>query len=112
MEKFKKLNFWTSSTLRINRIEFVFKYLICIMFLYTIAQLTKNSPEGIGTQFSILGGIKIIFLLFFVILALVTIKQRMNDINFTKWYHFLLIFFPYVLLYFLLIKKSVNPEIE
>lgn len=108
MKRYKTLNFWVSPSIRINRIEFALKY--C---LYTALMFLTGTPFGVFTknfeaQFSSLGFMILILPFTFLILALLTIKQRMNDINFVKWYHFLLFFFAYILLLILFFKKGTD----
>ena len=106
MNRYRSIIFWTSPSIRINRLEFSIKYLI-----YTLLMFVTGKPFGVftkdfETQFGLHGYFILILPLSFLVLALITIKQRMNDLNFIKWYHFLLFFIAYVFVLILFFKKG------
>lgn len=100
MERFKDKKFWISSTIRINRVEYAFKNFLFLPVPIFLDWVTKNFEGSFP-----LWGLWIIYLPV-MILMLISMKQRMNDLNFIKWRHALLFLFPYILLLILFFKKG------
>lgn len=106
MERYKDINFWISPNVRINRIEFAWKYCLYVALMYATAIPFGVFTKNFENHLSSLGFWILILPLTFLILGLITIKQRMNDLNFIRWYHFLLFFFAYVFILILLFKRG------
>lgn len=106
MERYKDKSFWISPNVRISRIEFAWKYSLYGALMYATAIPFGVFTKNFENQFSSLGFWILILPFTFLTLVLITIKQRMNDLNYIRWYHFLLFFFAYVFILILLFKKG------
>lgn len=108
MEKLINIKFLTSLSIRINRTDFALKYLIFLCFFLGGNFLVTYLGNSSIPYKDVLKIIPISISFMFLVLCLISIKQRMNDLNFIKWYHFFWFLFVYIFILVLFFKKGTE----